>query len=78
MKIILSVVLILFSFQSYAAACKCNCGPVSRAMCASSYDLDHPCNGMCTSQAGRTACPVVEVFNQSKNRKEWITMCTSD
>jgi hypothetical protein len=77
MKTIMALLFMLFSFQ-LQAACKCNCNPASNAICASSYDLDHPCNGMCTGHVARTACPVVEVFNQSKNRKEWIALCTNE
>lgn len=75
MKMIALFVMILCSYQ-LQAACKCNCDQLSGTMCAASYDLERPCNGMCSGQPGRTACPTVQIFNQSKNQYEWITLCT--
>lgn len=79
MKILLMLVLVL-SPLSMQAACKCNCNPADASICASSYDIDHPCGSICPAQtpgiaAMITACPVSEVTNPLTGVNEWIRNC---
>ena len=78
MKTIALVISLLFTIPVFAA-CKCNCDPTDFSLCASSYDLEHPCKGMCDAPAApaRTACPTVKIYNQFKDRYEWLTLCTN-
>ena len=81
MKTFLFTLLFLFSYPTLAA-CKCNCDLMDTQICASSYDLDHPCKGICNTQTpttgpiGRTACPTVRIYNESKAVYEWISLCS--
>lgn len=82
MKRVAFVCLVLFSAQIHAEiACKCNCDPESITLCASDYDLDHPCPSACETQGqtnmprGRTACPVVKFYNPDKGAMEWRVIC---
>ena len=78
MRTVIGLVIILCSFQ-LNAACKCNCNPMDAGICASLYDLDHPCEGVCESVPGfapmRTACSVSLVMNPMTGIKEWRTNC---
>lgn len=74
------LLIILLPYQSQAAACRCSCDVSDLRLCASSYDLDNPCNGVCPSQGSlttpiRTACPLTQVFNPMKGINEWHTTC---
>ena len=80
MKIILLLIGILMSWQSQAAGCHCNCDFSDRNICASSYDIEHPCDGFCPSQGAsfapmRTACPPVQVLNPLTGATEWRMLC---
>ncbi|MGQ3892835.1 hypothetical protein [Legionella sp. CNM-4043-24] len=81
MKTIIFVFSILFSCQLQAVVCKCECDPKNLSFCASSYDLDNPCNGVCPSQGNmttppaRTACPMVQVFDQLRGKNVWYSTC---
>lgn len=80
MKILIMLLLSVFAFQSHAGACKCNCDSIDISLCASSYDLDHPCNGACPSPGlgiapMRTACPLAEFINPFTGRTEWRVLC---
>ena len=80
MKTVAILIFFLFSFQSQAA-CRCNCALDDRSLCASSYDIDHPCNSICPGQTpaigpiGKTACPVTLVYNRDKGIYQWIALC---
>lgn len=77
MKTTIILILSLFSFQLPATtACKCNCDMTDRRVCASSYDLEHPCPGArCPNEVARTACITMKVFNQYKGVYEWQSYC---
>jgi hypothetical protein len=84
MKTIVILIIFLFSYQ-LQAACKCNCSLADNRICASSYDLDEPCKGLCPSQTstnivpiGRTACPTLKVYNPIKGMYEWQAFCLGD
>lgn len=79
MKTVAAIVIFLFSFQLHAS-CRCTCVPTDTRLCESSYDLDNPCGVLCPGQGnntppGRTACPVVWVFNEMKGIYEWNAQC---
>ena len=79
MKTFVALIVFLFSYQ-LEAACKCTCDMVDSTLCASSYDLDHPCNGTCPSPgpsfpAMRTACPIMQIHNPNTGSNVWITLC---
>lgn len=80
MKILALLLTLFFASQIQAqSACKCNCDKVSATLCASWYDIDHPCLSRCPNSGappmGRTACPVKQVFNPDKGIMEWQTLC---
>ncbi len=80
MKTFLLLIIIVFPFQTYASACRCTCDPTDYRLCASDYDLDNPCNGVCPSQGSliapiRTACPETQVVNPMTGLTEWRTLC---
>lgn len=81
MKIVALLFIFLLSPQMQAAsACKCNCDPVDKSLCAPGYDIEHPCGTRCQSLSptmpiGRTACPTVKVLNADKGVYEWLTLC---
>ncbi|MBA3536357.1 MAG: hypothetical protein H0T84_07095 [Tatlockia sp.] len=82
MKIVVSFFILLFSLQIQAqSACKCNCDPVDRRLCAPLYDIHHPCGTLCRNLGphsppiGRTACPTVKFYNEEKGVEEWRTFC---
>lgn len=80
MKTTFALILLLSSYQLHALACRCSCDPMDRGICASSYDLEHPCTGACPNQVPgtlitRTACPLAPVYNPVTGLKEWRTMC---
>ena len=83
MKTIALIIMVLFSYQ-LQAACKCNCNRADRSMCASGYDLDHPCGSICSSPGGSvtstmiTACPLVKATNPVTGRDYLITDCMRD
>jgi hypothetical protein len=79
MKTVILLSIFLFSYQ-LQAACKCNCDRTDRSICASSYDLDHPCGGICPSQTPGitpmiTACPLTQFSNPITGIKIWRTIC---
>lgn len=79
MKTILLLVMFLAA-APLQAACKCNCNPADRSICASSTDLDKPCGGLCPSQApdvapSLTACPMIELVNPVTGVKTWGADC---
>ena len=81
MKIILLLIGILMSWQSQAS-CRCNCDFSDRNICASSYDIEQPCDGICPSQGAgfapmRTACPPVQVLNPLTGVTEWRVLCNN-
>ncbi len=80
MKILLTLIALLCSFSLSASSCKCNCKLIDNTICASDYDLDKPCRGICSGQmpgAGPmiTACPVIEVAHPLTGVKQWISVC---
>ena len=80
MKTAILFIALIFSSQ-LQAACKCNCDIKSLTLCASSYDLDYPCDGACpadgpsTFAPPRTACPMVEVFDELRGAHVWHSLC---
>jgi hypothetical protein len=80
MKFLVSILICLLSLQAQAT-CLCNCELTTRSMCASTYDIEHPCGGLCPSSAAtlqaatHTACPVVKIYNQFKGIQEWHVIC---
>jgi hypothetical protein len=79
MKTVVALVLIICS-NPLQAACKCNCNLTDVSICASNYDLDNPCTGVCPTQSTvtipmRTACPLTQVFNPITGAKEWRAIC---
>ena len=79
MKTVIALIIFLFSYP-LQAACKCNCDPTDIRICASAYDLDNPCGGVCPSQGPgvvllRTACPLIQVVNPITGIKQWRTVC---
>ena len=81
MKILGILIILIFSSPLQAqSACKCNCDRTKATLCASGYDLDNPCIGLCPIQApatpmGNTACPTTLVYNPIKGVNEWLTTC---
>lgn len=80
MRLLTGFLVLVFSSQ-LQAACLCNCDPTSTKLCASSYDLDHPCTGLCPASMpntplSKTACPVTKVYNADTGLYEWIVLCT--
>jgi hypothetical protein len=80
MKTFIILISILFSLQVLAAACKCNCDPADRSMCASYYDLDRPCSSICPGATPGmtpmiTACPVQKRVNPMSQAIVWISNC---
>lgn len=82
MKTTLVALMLLCSTALYAAStCRCSCDFKDMRFCAGSYDIEHPCDGACTSQApgvlppSRTACPMVQVFDELKGKNVWYTVC---
>ena len=78
MKTVIILISVLFSVQ-LQAACKCNCDPIDRGICASNYDIDHPCGAICPGATPGslpmiTACPVQRVVNQF-SQYIWISNC---
>lgn len=64
------------------AACKCNCKLADVSLCASSYDLNHPCGNLCPSTSSSplatpmiTACPQMQVINPVTGAKILINNC---
>ncbi len=79
MKTITIVILSLCAFQ-LQAACKCNCDPTDRQLCASQIDLDHACPGVCPSATPGltpmfTACPVTKTTDPTTGVVKWVNMC---
>jgi hypothetical protein len=84
MKILFTLLTLIFcSFPLYSA-CKCNCNPTDRSICAGGYDLDRPCRGICAVQSAApttvigpmiTACPSVQVPHPLTGVKQWVTIC---
>lgn len=79
MKTIIILILSLFAVQ-LQAACKCNCDPTDRRLCASQIDLDHPCPGVCASPTPGlapmlTACPVTKTIDPITGVTIWVNMC---
>jgi hypothetical protein len=76
-----AILLIIFIFSIHLhAACKCSCDPTDFRACASSYDLDNPCGGMCPSQSPGitpmiTACPLSLIPNRISGIKVPISIC---
>ena len=75
-------ILFILSFQLQAqSACKCNCELSDRTLCASLYDLDHPCGVLCNGPTpasppvGKTACPTSRVYNPDRGTYEWRVFC---
>ncbi|MBA2710385.1 MAG: hypothetical protein H0U57_07335 [Tatlockia sp.] len=80
MKLVALLFVFLFSAELQAAsACKCNCDPFDRSLCAPWYDIERPCPSLCRGNpslpVGRTACPTVKVLNIDKGIYEWRTLC---
>lgn len=81
MKKIILLINVLFSFQLQAAACKCNCDPTDRSICASYYDIEYPCRSVCPGATPGvtpmvTACPVRKVVvNPFSQAYVWVTEC---
>lgn len=81
MKLVALLFVFLFSAGIQAqSACKCNCDPSDRRLCAPLYDLDYPCGSLCRTAPnslpiGRTACPVMKFYNEEKGVEEWRTLC---
>ena len=80
MKKVIILISVLLSFHLHAA-CKCNCDPADRSICASNYDLDHPCVAICPGSTPGgpvmiTACPVSKVVNPVTQSYIWISNCT--
>ena len=81
MKTVVAFFLFLSSLALHATACKCNCDPTDFGICASSYDIDHPCLGLCPNQTAGTipmitACPMTQITNPYTLEKVWISLCT--
>lgn len=79
MKIIFAFIALLCSFSLHSA-CKCNCSLPDRTICASDYDLDKPCRGICPGQVPGlgpmiTACPVIQVPHPYTGIMQWVTVC---
>ncbi|CAM2761671.1 hypothetical protein [Legionella worsleiensis] len=79
MKLLILLVVCFIPFQ-LQAACKCNCNPASQTLCASSYDIDNPCPGMCPAATPgnaplHTACPPVMVYNPVSQTQELKVLC---
>jgi hypothetical protein len=79
MKTVIILMIYLFTFQ-LEAACKCNCDPTDRQLCASQNDLDHPCPALCspgTPGIGPmlTACPESKYTDQITGVTKWVSMC---
>jgi len=80
MKMIIILIIFLCSFQAQAA-CRCTCVLTDQRLCASDYDMDHPCHGLCPNQSpatgpiGWTACPVIRIYNQFKGIYQFKTLC---
>ncbi|WP_045094548.1 hypothetical protein [Legionella fallonii] len=81
MKAVMILIVFLFSFQLNAqTACKCNCDPTDRRLCASLNDLEHPCQGLCGAPAPGlgpmlTACPVTKVTDRATGVTTWVSLC---
>lgn len=78
MKTLIALIIFLCSLPAYTA-CKCTCEPTDFRLCASLYDIDHPCGSLCSSSATPgtimiTACPVTQVINQL-GIKVWVSGC---
>lgn len=79
MKILFAFIIFFVSF-SVQAACKCNCALGDMTICASDYDLDKPCRGLCAGQAPGTgpmltACPMIQVPHPWTGIKRWVAVC---
>lgn len=81
MKTIAVMIFFLFSYQLHAVACICSCKVGDHSLCASSYELDRPCVGICPTTAPssrpivRTACPTVQIYNEDKSAYEVKSIC---
>ncbi|WP_298627527.1 hypothetical protein [uncultured Legionella sp.] len=80
MKTIILFIVMLIPYQLQASACKCNCNFGDFSLCARSYDIEHPCPGVCPSAAVglapmKTACQPIEVFNPIKQMQELKVIC---
>ncbi|MBL7481288.1 hypothetical protein [Legionella bononiensis] len=80
MKTIIMILICLIPFQ-LQASCKCNCKFTDLTICASSYDLDNPCPGLCPAAAPgiapmKTACPPTMVYNPITQQQELKVICT--
>lgn len=74
--------LLTLPFTVYSA-CKCNCNPEDASICASSYDLDHPCPNLCAASPGviapmLTACPREQIIDPLFGIKIWRNNCPND
>lgn len=77
--------MLLFSFP-LQAACRCSCNAQDGRICASYYDIDHPCIGLCPPSSPqatstvpiRTACPLTQVYNPNTGINEWKVVCDDD
>lgn len=79
MKTFFLLTILLFATQ-LQASCRCSCNPDDIRLCASSYDLEQPCPGLCPTPStlgtpGRTACTPVEDGNDSKGATKWKVVC---
>ncbi len=83
MKTVLGVALLLFYLTAHAA-CKCNCLPFDRSICASNYDLEHPCVSICPGQTAAgfapmiTACTISKAIDSLTGKVLWISSCGED
>ena len=80
MKTVIILISILFSLQ-LQAACKCNCDPIDGSICASNYDIDHPCGSVCPGAAPGmapmiTACPIRKIVNPFTQAYVWMSDCS--
>ncbi len=80
MKKVMLFIIVVFSLQLHATACKCNCKLADLKICAGLYDIDHPCGSICPSQAPGietmiTACPLTQQLNPVTGATVWVSLC---
>ena len=81
MKILATFFVLFFALPGHTqSACKCNCLPEERKLCASGYDIEHPCGTVCAKAPvappmGNLACPTSRYYNQQKGIYQWVVIC---
>lgn len=81
MKILATFMIMFFCLQVHAeSACKCNCELADRNLCASGYDIEHPCNTICQKAPtappiGNLACQTTPIYNEQKGIYQWEVIC---